>query len=542
MVQASPYLQEHVGMAVANSLRALSVTQPSDAVEFVGKYLKGYVASERAKKQIEKDDARVIKARADYQVRKTKEESSKRAAEEAVQKVQAKNEEVLAFLETAEAWTATQWQEIMKSCKDTLGAQNASFGSLEEGVEEGELNTISFTAVSGDQSVLLKQLKQGTGVTWKCLEEHAQPEGYEGDDWKKYKPYYLEDVTKDPDGQAHFFKWAQIGSFVAFPIIYESYLTQEAVEASRTFDTTPKEEPAEDEEPHEPPQKVLPSINKKFVMTFDTLTTFDTFSPQVIAKVEKLLDVAAQAKSRSEFNLVCTQTARDGNAELRAEKVEAYEAQRQLVNENEEYSIQKKVEQHATNNEGAAMPEAEKAIVEVKLSMMKDLLVCKAISNDVKEDINTRAVVPESIVQIICAAALLCGYSAKETHDGLPPKVNSEKAKNLVNSGLLEQIYEKGAFDNLRGPRKGLEKPYQKLEYIKGLLPPAPSEDDEGRGCDFFYAPLWGWLHKAIEARSQDVLKRKAAAEVPAATGEEGEEGAAKPEVNLAELDDDFVE
>lgn len=307
MVNASPYLQEHIGHSVADALHALSVTQPNDPVDFVARYLKGYVASERARAKIAEEEARIAKARAEYKEEKAKEEAAKKAAEAAALQAETKFSDLVKKLEAAETWS-TEWEEILKCCSEALGAQNACFGTVQDPAEEGQGRVITFEAVAGDQGVLNKELPEGTGLTWKCLEEHPKPDDYEGDDWNAYKSYYCDDITKDPD--AHFFKWQQIGAFLAFPVLYDLFspeaiaAIQEAeAAAAAAAEAAEQAEPAEGEEvPVPEPPKRVPSGTKKAVITFDTLETYDTFAPEKIEKVEKLIAVAAQARSRAEFS------------------------------------------------------------------------------------------------------------------------------------------------------------------------------------------------------------------------------------------------
>jgi hypothetical protein len=284
-------------------------------------------------------------------------------------------------------------------------------------------------------------------------------------------------------------------------------------------------------------------------MTFDTLGTTKTFSSEALEKGRILAKSLENFKSRAEFDLVSTQTGREGDQEKKDQLKEEIDGYTASIESDEAFSLEAKIQAYVDANDGQALSEDKKSVIADDLAVAKTLEVIAKIADHIKQDVAETALLPEPNLKILAAASFFVGFRHLCVIDK-KDQIDGEKIKKLVAPGdLIGKINEKGVGPNLRGPRLGLEK-VQKLEYVKNLLPENFGEgSEEGPGgYDFLYKPLLKWLQVAIDVRERDVAARKAQAEAEAAAaaapaeGEEVTEGEAPaPEVDYAAIDDDFV-
>jgi len=553
MTEMTSYLKENIGAVVSSALQELTRTQPADPVEFVGKYLKEYVASEKTKRKQAEEKKRIAESRTEYQ---NKQSSEKKTAEAAAGDLARRMEKMRLCFDAPHDWPT----HILPMCKETLKAENASFGSTHEGGEEAP-DFIAFEHALGDTDMVSQQLPRDQGVTWKCFDELAQPEDYEGDDWKKYRNLYLPDILRKQEELKpgpHFFKEPQSGAFLAVPLVYESYLTSEAVEASRAYDIALKEKKKKEEEkeeeekgePEEPEPKEIPSVVQKRVMIFDTLGTKNTFSKEAIEEINALVDIVLKEVPKAEYDMVCKQTELELDDALKESNEEQFKAFEEVLFEDVTYHIDPQVEKYAEEHEGEPMPDEEKEALREQLDFDKNFALLKLCTEGLLNDIKSKAFIRQEMLDVLVAAAFFVGFTKSDVLNDITGKPSQSKGKKIA-ANLLAKVQENGIPEKIRGPRLGLEKPYQKLEYIKGMIPGEFSPEDV-TACSRFFSPFYDWLKTAVEMRTKDVAARKEAAEkVPepaegeaaeAAEGEEGGEAPPPPEpVNLAEIDDDFI-
>lgn len=542
----TPYLKENVGPAVAKALQALTKTQPADPVEFVGKFLKEYVAAERTWADLQQDQKNIKAKREKFQAEEDIKQKEQAAKDTIVTNLEKKYDSMSSKLEEPLEWDSTNWKQILDICQEKLKARNACFGTKYD-VDDAGPEFIKFELSNGE-NVTDKILAAEQGVTWKCFEEQPVPDGFEGEDeWDKFQALHVDDITTEYQDNVHFFKWSQIGSFLSIPIVYDSYLSVEAIDASKVFDEATKEE----EEPDPEKVRELPSTIKTKVMTFDTLGSTDKFTQAQIDTVSKLIVLARKGIAKAEWSQVVKQAQGEvPNAEEKEANETAFAEYRASLDETGTYSLTPRKAEYAEANEGAEMPaeELEKLEQDLSIQKAKDLL-----KNNEKllTHINNMVVMREDVQKLLQGVALMVGFKHAEISDG---RGRIDTVKLAL---LMPKVLEKVAVANVRSPRLGLEKPYQKLKYIQGLLPAegALSEADQASANYLYLSALIEWLQIATDVRSKDVAVRKAqlekeaneAAEKAAAEAEPPADGEEAPEpvpvvIDYAAVDDDFVD
>lgn len=581
-LSTATYLKENVGPALTKAMAALAVAQPNDAVDFLGKWLLRYAETEEARIETAKQEAEFKAAREKKQAELVAEaERLKQIEDDKAAKLKARDEMIEA-LGTAEQWSDTTFDELVKTAKEHSNAKQVYLGWLDEedgGGEGGDGPVIRYSHVAGPDAaqndlMLAATLPGGAGVTMGVFEEKQPPEQGEGatevpEGFRKFDAVWVPEVTDE--AKMHYFDLTRLGSYLAVPLIYNTYYHEEALDAAIlheketariTLENEDKKaefeaaaagggDPGEGEEGgpqlQELPVKNLPGKPVKMVLCLDTLSHANSGDQKMEDLAGNgppkdamfvLVDAVAAARTRCEENSLSGQA-----------KTLLLETRTKEMDEIYQNTMKSEEDTRASNTSNAILElgeeasDPDKAIVENEHKFIMARNVFNAMAGYISE-MGGYVVVEKEVVATFAALLLLIGRSKSQIFirnkdpTGLVKSISWAQLQKQVNQDMFDKV--KGL--NPTGPKKGLEAA-QKVEFLKGLVPDIDVDKaGETKSGPAFQALLL-FVKAALDYRSCDVANRKEEHLKKLREAEDtGGEAAVKALPTLESIDEDFVD
>jgi len=361
----------------------------------------------------------------------------------------------------------------------------------------------------------------------------------------------------------HYFEMPRLGAYLATPLVYSSYYTQEAFAEAKRFEEEKAadaqkraEEEAEREaarlaaeeagteapempelEPQEEKVMALPPSTVKMVLCIDTLGTNTLLDESKIPMLMEVCNACAECKARSEIKEVDDQALFFIDAARKAADDEELTALK--GNAETEMQTVMDAEMQAIADKGLD-PDPKKALEEV-LAKKFGFFRARKVLVDFKEKLITlvkacHTVSPE-MLNTFAALAFLVGYKKEEVYPERKTALQWAKLKTV----LLEAAF----FDKVDALELDTEKtglaPEHKLVAIRALMPSeytAETGPDMAKEVDPSFECLWSFMMTVIEYRTAFLNQLKAEYEARKAAATEAEEAFTEPE--LVERDDDF--
>lgn len=591
------YLNDNIGQVLSKALSDMAVQQPNDAVDFLSQWLKTYAEQEELKlireqqeQQTEKDRALTQKNEAEKASRREQKAVSKQSIDDGFKSLLEK------FNDSEKMFEESYWSELVNVAKQYMGAQSVYLGLLdEEGLEDVEAPLIRYlqeNVFAGSPSLLDKVLPkmkdaETQNLTYgavtesvpeeelaqKCLWKPApppQPPVPEGEEpppppeGPKYLPVSVPCVTDN--ATIHYFEMPRLGAYLATPLVYPSYYTQEAYAEAKKFEEEKAaeqkalaekmaerqaqideakekglEEPTfEEEEPV--PEKVmeLPGTVTKMALCMDTLGTNTLFDEAKYAKMMELCDACAACKARSEIKEIDDQALFSINMERR-EQADDPETGLPKMREDAKAALQQLQEDEMKEIGERGLEADPRSRAEEVCGKKFVFLQAKMVIDSYKESIKAYAkscfTVQPEILNILAAIAFLSGYAKAEIYPPRKTMLKWANMKTFFESGPeAEQFFGKIDGVNLDVGRKGLTAE-QKLAAIQALLP-ADFNEEKAKEIDPAVEVLWIFLSSALDYRSSTLKAAQADYDEKKKKAEEEEQPFEEPE--LTTLDDDF--
>lgn len=596
------YLNDNIGTVLSNALSDMSVQQPNDGVNFLAQWLNNYADNEELKllreqdqKQLEQDRVVTQKREADKAAKRKKLGVDKESISNGYQALLDK------FNDEGQMFQEKYWSELVDVTKQYMGAQSVYLGFLdEEGLADVEPPLIRYThenIFAGSPSLLksvlpkMKDAETAT-LTYAALtesvpeEEHAAkclwkpappplPPVPEGEDpppapeGPKYLPVAVPCVTDVPT--MHYFEIPRLGGYLASPLVYSTYYTQEAYGQAKQFEEEKAEmlrvkaekeaekqaaileaqekgaeEPVFEPEEEQPEKEmVLTGATTKMVLCMDTLGTNTLFDEAKFASVMALCDACAACKSRSEIKEVDEQ-AIFGIGVERREKAEDLETGLPSLREDAKTALQTPQEDAMKEIADRGLDaDPRKAVEEICFKKFAHLQA-KQVLDFYKEHIKVWArtcftVTPE-VLNIVAAIAFLIGYSRAEVYPDRKTILKWPQLKSMIVDDKKEpdEFFNKLEASNLDIGRKNLETE-QKLAFIQGLVTASPDFNEEkAKEIDPCCEVLWTFLNTALDYRSSALKQAQVEYDDRKKKAEEEDPPAAFDEPELTTVDDDF--
>jgi len=572
------YLDENIRPALAKGLAAVSTAQPADAIAFLAHWLQQHADTEDAKDKREMEQKLLEEERTKKRAEKEFKEAKLQKRLDELAAIDKAREDLLAKFETATEWSDEYWKELIAVVQRITGAKSVYIGISEE-LGEGNAG-ISYEYAPDQPWMTDKRLEAGKGVTHGVFEFQPSDEkvqsGYlhkapmeELVEWS-YLPVYVPCVTDCPE--MVYFEMTRLGSFMACPIVYNSYYADNALKAAQEYETLKAEqerkekeraeaeengeEVPEPEEGAKPPEELvlkLPGSDVKMVIAMDTLGTNTAMEKEKIKEVESLCRGIAKCKTRSEEKQVDEQAIFMLD-EVKKETVE--NAYMQFCNEAKDSHADANEKDKAELTEllagedaasgkfavleevlGKSLGEAKGDLLEKKYNFYKAREVAVKMKEYIME-LTSWVVVGTEMRSIIAACALLLGFKKESVYMKKKDGLWWEKLVTLLSPALFETIDKV----DVAGVRKSLQDE-EKLVFIKNLVYPGEFTEENANELSPAFKALFVYVRAAFEYRYTEVKFRKAeldAKEKAAAEG--GEEGAPPPEMDPEEIDDDFAD
>jgi len=590
------YLDENIGPALAKGLASVSTAQPADAINYLANWLQQYADTEDAKSKREMEQQLLEDERVKKRAEQTAKEAKIQKKLDELAAIDKARDDLLKKFEEATEWSDEYWKELIAVVQRITGAKSVYVG-IHEDLGEGNVG-ISYEYAPDQPWMTDKRLESGKGVTHGVFEFQPSDEkvasGYlhklpmeQLVEWA-YLPCYIECVTDCPE--MVYFDMTRLGSYLACPIVYQSYYSDPALKAALDYETQKGErakaekEKAEAEEAAEgegevkeaeaPPEEIvlkLPGNDVKMVIAMDTLGLNTAMEKGKIPQVESLCRAIAKCKTRSEEKQVDDQAVfmlddtmrtllgydakkepiQNAYNEFCTEVAESYkEPQETDLKQVNELIASEGPEKFAVLEEvlGKSVGEAKQDLLEKKYNFFKARDVAVKMKEYIIE-LKTWVVVGTEMKSIIAACALLlspptagragAGFRKDSVYMKKKEGLWWEKLMFLLSPELFEAIDKV----DIAGVRKGITDE-EKLAFIKPLAYPGEfSEENAGELSPAFKA-LFAYVRAAFEYRYADVKFRKAEMEAKEkAATEGGEEGAPPPpEIDPEEIDDDFAD
>lgn len=562
-LNTATYLKNNVGPALTKAMAALSAAQPNDAVDFLGRWLLQYADTEEARINSAKEQERLAAARAKRQEELKAEAAEKqRIEDEAAAKVK-RREDLIQSLNEATQWSETCFDELVAVAQESANARQVYLGWVDEDADEGEGGgaVVRYSNVTGpdaaqNELMLKSTLPGGGGVTMGVFEEKQPPDAGEGatevpEGFRKFDAVWVPEVTDH--AQVHYFDLTRLGSYLAVPLIYNTYYhedalvaaldheknTAEVVAANEAAKATPTED-GSDPVLQELPVLALPGKPVKMVICLDTLchaNNGDTKMDEATAvpAVFGLCDAAAAGKTKCEEIEILNQAKTLLLEDKKAEMLDTYNK----ATEAEEASRQ--------SNSVAAIgelpedaPNELKELVDLEHKYLKARNVFLAMAGYVT-DMAGYVLVDKEVMASLAACALLVGRPKEQVFIRNKNPVNGVRsmAWTQVKKQVNQDLFDKAKGFEPKGPRKGLDTT-QKVEFVKGL---APGDMDEAKALETRAGPAFAalllYVQTALAYRAADVAMRKEEHSKKLRAAED--EGGEMPPP-LGDIDDDFVD
>lgn len=591
------YLNDNIGPVLSKALSDMAVQQPSDAVDFLSQWLKTHAEQEEAKMVREKEEAQTEKDRvltqkneAEKAARREQKAASKQSIDDAYQTLLDK------FSDEEKMFEDSYWSELVNVAKQYMGAQSVYLGLLdEEGLEDVEAPLIRYlneNVFAGSPSLLDKVLPkmkdaETSNLTYGALteslpeEELAQrciwkptpppqppvPEGEEpppAPEGPKYLPVSVPCVTDVPI--VHYFEMPRLGAYLATPLVYPSYYTQEAFGEARKFETEKAEaakalqekmeereaqikeaqekgleEPTFEEEEAQPEKVMeLPGTTTKMVLCMDTLGTNTLFDESKYQKMMDLCDACAACKARSEIREIDDQALFTINVERRA-LADDSESGLPKLKEDARTALQELQDAEMKEISERGLEADKKGAVEElcgkKFAFLQAKMVIDNYKDSIKSFVKMGFTAEPELLNILAAIAFLAGYSKPDVYPARKTMLKWPKIKSLfADDKESEQLFGRIEAISLDVGRKNLTSE-QKLAAIQGMLP-AEFNEEKAKEIDPSVEVLWSFLTAALDYRTSTLKQAQVDFEERKKKAEEEE--ATFDEPDLTTLDDDF--
>lgn len=377
-------------------------------------------------------------------------------------------------------------------------------------------------------------------------------------------PVSVPSVTDMP--LVHYFEMPRLGAYLATPLVYPSYYSQEAFGAARAFEMEKADvlkqqkekmeereaaiKEAEEkgtelptfEEEEAQPEKVmeLPGTTTKMVLCMDTLGTNTLFDEGKFAKVMELCDACAACKARSEIREIGDQALFAINVERR-ELADDPESGLPKLKEDIQVTLQVQQEDEMKEIAERGLEAERKAAVEEVCGKKFAFLLAKQVVEDYKDSIRAYAkmcfTAQTEVLNILAAIAFLAGFSKVDIYPARKTMLKWSKLKTLLeNDKEAEQLFAKIQAVELDVGRKNLLAE-QKLNAIQALIP-AEFDEAKAKEIDPAMEVLWVFLSSAVDYRVSALKQAQVEFEERKKKAEEEEQTFDEPD--LTTLDDDF--
>lgn len=511
----SAYLKANVGDALTKGLSSIAISQPADAVDFLGNFLLNYHAQKLAE-QSAKEPAPAAEEDTSTADALAAEAAAKLEAEQALEAELLNAEDVPALLSKA-----------LETIKSATGASGVYLGRKAETLGEAPLPQIQYIAADAASAGMVGQSlveepddgdeeggPKGKGVTfdaWKLVEpEDPQPDD-EGNVPGPKAPDFVHVPNVIRDGRVKFFGVPKLGGYLAVPISTNSFLQP------TVFDVEPAEEqPADpdadaDAEPAEKPTPANPTA-VSLVLALDRMGQGTGFTADAIAAAQKWAALLGRALEDSERRIFEAEAAvRKTEAEDNEAKIEEMTQKKAAEEEAKAAAEAAAAAAAGEADEGAAEAEAaqplsdeEQAVVAAQAKakalvapveyLQEQLLLCASYRVGPKAG-------PLTVLQ---AALCLLGTPAADMLDwGLP---NWDKTRQLITSDTFARI-------------AGFSTETQSTKSTEELRAATEGVDGEAlTKASIAYKALFDWLQAALELKDawDAAAAAKAAAEAAA--------------------------
>jgi len=441
-------------------------------------------------------------------------------------------------------------------------------------MRDAETSNLTYGAVTES----IPEEEQAAKCIWKPTPppQPPVPEGEEpppAPEGPKYLPVSVPCVTDV--SIVHYFEMPRLGAYLATPLVYPSYYTQEALGEAKKFETEKADvakalkdkmeereaqiKEAEEkgteapvfEEEEAQPEKVmeLPGTTTKMVLCMDTLGTNTLFDESKYAKIMALCDACAACKARSEIREIDDQALFAINVERR-ELANDPESGLPKLKEDARAALQELQDAEMKEIGERGLEADKKGAVEELCGKKFAYLQAKMVIDNYKDSIQSFAKMgftaePE-LLNILAAIAFLAGYSKAEIYPARKTMLKWPKIKTLFTDDKeSEQFFGRIEAISLDVGRKDL-KSEQKLAAIQAMLP-ADFNEEKAKEIDPSVELLWSFLTTALDYRTStlkqaqvDFEDRKKKVEEENAQVEEGGTKKVFDEPDLSTLDDDF--
>jgi hypothetical protein len=595
------YLEANIGAVLSKALSEMSVQQPNDGVDFLAQWLKNYADQEEVKgirereeKQTEEDRAITQKKEGEKAARREQKAADLKTVDDSFKALLDK------FRDEEQVFQESYWDEVIKVAKQYMGAQSVYLGLLdEEGLEDEEPPLIRYTnenIFAGSPSLLDKVLPkmrdaETSNLTYGAVTESIPeeemaakylwkpppppqdpvPEGEEPPpppEGPKYLPVAIPCVTDVPI--VHFFEMPRLGAYMATPLVYPTYYTQEAYAEAKAFeeqkadDIRLKKEKEEEreaqikeaqekglEEPvfepeEEQPEKVmvLTGTTTKMVLCMDTLGTNTLFSEAKYKDMMDLCDACAACKARSEIKEIGEQALFAIGVERRA-AADDPETGLPSLREDAATALQESQDAEIQEIGGRGLEPEAKGIAEAlcakKFLHLQAKMVVDFYKEHIKSFVSKCFTVQPEVLNIMAAIAFLIGYEKAEVH---PPRKTTLKWWKMK-SWFQDETSTDTFFDRLESCSMEIGKTNlaneSKLAFINTLMPadlPTFIAEEKAKLVDPAFEVLFNFLSTAIDYRTSALQQMQADYNERKKKAEEEEQPFEEPD--LTTVDDDF--
>lgn len=588
--QPAKYLEENIGAVLSRGLAEMAVSQPKDGVEFLSSWLKIYAEQEEAKGLREREGRLLVEER-----EKTRKIQDAAEAKRAMREAEKKSlEQLYSSLitklsdETTEFEDAT-WDEMVEVVQTWSGVKAVYLGTVDEEIPEGaEGPVIQYEfASAGSESMKDQCLPFGKGVTlgaveafeampdneaakekclWRPKEELEwvdPPEDMENPPVKPCLKYYPVNVPCVTDVEKmNYFQMTRLGAYLAVPMVYSSYYTEEALEAAKAFEKEKKvddankeaaekakaeaiekgEEPPAEEPPAEgaePKVMVLPPKAIRTVLCLDTLGTNAKIPQARIPQLLELCKAAAECKARTETAKIDAQALQIIDEEARTQQQEEINE----ITKAAEEALKTDLDTEMNAADGSVAEDAEveekKELVRTKYVYMQAMQVTVKAMDKILA-MKSWVYMNPKVASVVCATILMYSAGTKFDKDTVYPKRKTAPSWTKMKELLDETFFKAAETTEVDGPRKGMS-PEQKLKYLKETLANTGFDDATSKEVCPAFGVLFAMIQASVNYRSADVAYRKATYNKAKAKAAE-EEGAAVPSPTPAETCEDCVE
>jgi len=588
---SAKYLQDNIGDVLSKALAEMAVQQPTDGVEFLSMWLRNYAEQEemnmfreKEEKQMLEDRAVTQKKEAEKATRREKNAADKKAIDDSYKALLEK------FKNTETMFQDSYWKELVDVTKQYMGAQSVYLGLLdEEGLEDVEAPLVRYThenIFAGSPTLLDKILPkmkdaETSNLTYGALTESVpeeelkqkylwkpapppQPPVPEGEEpppppeGPKYLPVSVPCVTDVPT--MHFFEMPRLGAYLACPLVYPTYYTQDAFAEAKKFEEEKAadlkaaeeraaerqaqidearekgtEEPTfEEEAPKEEKVMTLPGATLKMVLCMDTLGTNTLFDESKYESMMQLCDACVECKSRTEIAEVDKQALYAIGVDRR-KAAEDLESGLPSLREDAKTALQQQQDDEMKEvADGGGDGDAKKEVCYKKFAHLQAKMVVDYYKAHISGWVNMCFTAQPEVLNILAAIAFLIGYTKAEVYPPRKTMLKWDRMKSLISDDFFAKL----EASSIGIGRKGLPSE-QKLSHIQTLLP-ADFSEEKAREIDPSFEVLWTFLSTAVDYRSSALKQAKVEYDERKKEAESQDPPAAFDEPELTTIDDDF--